>query len=153
MKHAAPLAALALVLAACAPAYSIDRVGRIVNVTTGEEGQIRLGGSLGMDNSGMALITFGPVVYSGSYNVLAAGSASSVTLGASFGFGTGAFGFGYGDPFPRQVIVRDRSPRQGSAIVKNGAGAVISCTFSVDDQSHGNGTCEDGKGQKYAFQF
>ena len=147
MRSAAPCLTLAVLLAACAPIYSIDRVGRIVNVTTGAEGQIRLGDSRGMQGAGYASITFGPIVYSGQYNVLAPGTSSSVVLGASFGFGYGA------GLFPERVVVRDRGPRQGSAIVKNGAGAVISCTFNVDDQSHGNGSCEDGAGNRYAFQF
>ncbi len=153
MRHVPCLLLAATLLAACAPgAGSPDRLGRIVNVTSGAEGRLTLGGGGVVGGQGRATIAFGQDVYYGEYNVLAPGGQSGVVLGAGIAFGTRDPFFDT-NPWPQAYSVRDSGPRTGSIIVKSGSGAVISCTMTVDRQSHGNGTCEDGAGNNYAFQF
>ncbi len=151
----------AALLGACAPAYNQSRVGRIVNVNTGQEGRITLG-SLGTGNArGGVVIEFGSRIYNGQYNVLSGRSnvRSSIGVGASFG-GYGGYGFGYGSGlgifgglgYPQNYQVDD-STRQGNIIAKTAAGATLSCSFVVDNVNNGNGECNDGTGARYAFQF
>ena len=153
----------AALLGACAPAYTQSRVGRIVNVTSGQEGRITLGSLSTGGARGGVVIELGNTVYNGQYSVLSGRSnvRSSFGVGASFGtYGGGFGGSGYGSGLgffgnvgtPRDYEVSDAT-RQGSIIAKTAAGATLSCSFVVDNVNNGNGDCTDGAGQRYAFQF
>lgn len=147
-----PLCLGALLLGACTPAFNAAyRSGRVVNVTTGQEGRLVLGGAGTVSGRGPASIEFGDDVYRGEYNVLSAAGELTLSGGASFGFGDrSALGF-FGDFGPRP---RAEAPlRNGNLIVRNARGAVITCDFAVDRFDRGNGNCTDGAGARYSFQF
>lgn len=152
MTRLLPLCLGALLLGACAPAFNAAyRSGRVVNVTTGQEGRLVLGGAGAVAGRGAASIEFGEDVYRGEYNVLSSTSELTLSGGASFGFGDrSSFGF-FGGFAPRSRV--EAPLRSGNLIVRNARNAVISCDFVVDRFDRGNGNCTDGAGARYSFQF
>ncbi|WP_027481583.1 hypothetical protein [Deinococcus pimensis] len=142
----------ALLLTACAPNQSAQyRVGRIVNVTTGAEGRVLLGGWGSVTGRNTASVELGDVTYQGEYNVLSAGQP--VRLDPVFGvtFGSGAGGTETG--FRGGLYLRPSNLRQGNLVVRAASGAVITCDLTVDEASRGVGGCTDGQGQRYSVQF
>lgn len=168
----APLLLVSVLVAACAPATLQGVGGRIVNVKTGQEGQVSfLGGfqdrpALPSDPDNVK-ITLGSTVYSGRYTVLGSaaprlglslgfgGSYSSGTVSPAFG-GTAAFGSlnhrpeGDSQTRPGNLIARTAA-QNGAA--QNGAVQTLTCMFQTDSSLHGIGSCQDSAGGSYSLQF
>jgi hypothetical protein len=163
----APLLLVSALIAACAPATLQGVGGRIVNVKTGQEGQVSfLGGfqerpALPSDPDNVK-ITLGSTVYSGRYTVL--GSAAP-KLGVSLGFGGGyssgavspAFGGTAAFGSLGQRPEGGNQTRPGNLIARtpaqNGAVQTLTCTFQTDSSLHGIGNCQDSAGGSYSLQF
>jgi len=139
-----------LVLASCAPSLNAQyRVGRIVNTQTGEEGRVLLSGSGSVAGRNAVRVELGQDAYTGEYNVLTSSSAPPrVTIGAGVGFSNSD-----GPAWYVTGGVRPSDLRDGSLIAKSPNGKVMTCQFVVDPRSHGNGTCTDNAGARYALQF
>lgn len=160
-------AAVAGVLASCAPALTGPQVGRIVNSVTGQEGTVsftrgtlqpRVGDPFAADN---AAIQIAGQTYSGrtaivngdTVSPLPAGFGLSVALGGSTTIGdNGAVGIGtrLDTPRPRAAVTRS-----GNLIART-AGTptlTLTCTLTVDESERGIGECTGNDGVKYALQF
>ena len=158
-----------VVLAACAPTLTAGVGGRIVNVRTGQEGQITfLGGfrdrALRATDPDNVTVTLGNTVYSGRYTVLGRNGALG-DLGVSLNFGTG-FSSRAGDTIfgnsgfsgTYRPLTSDQAlTRPGNLIARattlDGATATLTCTFQTDRSLHGIGTCQDSAGGSYSLQF
>ena len=160
-------AAVAGVLASCAPTMTGPQVGRIVNSVTGQQGTVsftrgtlqpRLGDPFAADN---ATIRIGGQVYSGRTAVLNGGAEGplppgwglSVALGGTAAVGdSGMLGIG-----TRLDTPRPRAPRVRSGnLIARTAGAptlTLTCTLTVDETERGIGECTGNDGVKYALQF
>ena len=163
----APLSCL--MLAACAPTLIVGVGGRVVNVRTGQEGQITfLGGfrdraSLSTDPDNVT-VAIGDAVYSGRYTVLGH-NGSLGNPGVSLNFGT-RFGNGYEDSIfgksgfygsYRSFADDQNFTRPGNLIARatlpGGATSTLTCTFQTDCSLHGIGTCQESAGGGYSLQF
>lgn len=145
----------AVLLAACAPNQNAQyRVGRIVNVTTGAEGRLLLGGWGTVTGRNSATAEFGAVTYQGEYNLLSPANTGAVTVRPVFGitFGTDTNG-NVERNISGGVVVRPVNLRQGNLIVRSESGGVITCDLTVDELSRGVGTCTDGQNNRYSVQF
>ncbi|AFZ68320.1 hypothetical protein [Deinococcus peraridilitoris] len=136
-------------LAACAPnQVNPNKVGKIVNVTSGEEGRLLLGGYGTVAGRNTARIEFAQNAYQGEYNVLASSDAPprvGVSAGVSFS-NVAPPGYFF------SVGTRASNLRDGSLVVRNGS-QVITCRFVVDHNNNGNGECTDGANARYTIQF
>ncbi|WP_425148387.1 hypothetical protein [Deinococcus sp.] len=164
MRPLLPIAA-ALLLAACAP--TLQGVGgRIVNVKTGQEGQLNfIGGfqerpTLPTDPDNVT-VTLGDTVYSGRYTVLGRPLGAGLTLsyGDSYPSAQGPFWYGgsFGTAGASLSAPRDAT-RPANLIAKTSAAKgvpaqTLTCSFQVDDQNHGIGTCQDSAEASYSLQF
>ena len=167
--NAAPLLLACVVMASCAPTLITGVGGRIVNVKSGQEGQItflggfrdRAGRSSDPDN---VTVSLGDTVYSGRYTVLGS-SAPLGNLGLSLSFG-GGFTNGYQDSLfgnsgfsgnYRPFADEQSFTRPGNLIAKattpGGAASTLTCTFQTDRSLHGIGSCQDSGGNSYSLQF
>ena len=150
MKRLLLFGAAASVLAACAPAHVSEyRTGKIVNVQTGQEGRLLLGGRGMVADRNTAAVEFGENVYRGEYNVLTAGTTrQDLTFSGGVVFSNVAPPAWHVGAHTYASNLRD-----GSLVVKNAAGQVITCRFLVDQNNRGNGECTDGPGARYTIQF
>ncbi|WP_407539619.1 hypothetical protein Q0M94_15785 [Deinococcus radiomollis] len=156
------------VLASCAPTLIVGVGGRIVNVRTGQEGQITfLGGfrdraSLPTDPDNVT-VALGNLTYSGRYTVLGRNGALG-ELGLSLNVGTGFSGtadsiFGnsgfYGSyrPFASDQALTRPGNLIARATTPDGSTATLTCTFQTDRSLHGIGSCQDSAGGSYSLQF
>lgn len=154
------VAGLAVALASCAPTQNSPQLGRIVNVETGEEGQIsftsgslrpRIGDPFAADN---VVIRIGKQSYSGRSVVINSAAQSANNWGFSVGIGAGksnANSFWNFDTDNRRPAGMARTgnlvARTASAIPKT-----MTCTLVVDEREHGIGECTDSSA-KYILQF
>lgn len=161
------------VLASCAPTLIVGVGGRIVNVRTGQEGQITfLGGfrdraSLPTDPDNVT-VALGNLTYSGRYTVPGR-NGSLGNLGVSLNFGTG-FTSGYEDsifgnsgyygnyggsyrPFASDQALTWPGNLIAKATTSGGVTSTLTCTFQTDRSLHGIGYCQDSAGGSYSLQF
>ncbi|WP_295816535.1 hypothetical protein [uncultured Deinococcus sp.] len=167
MKDAALIVLAAALLAACAPAVSGPRQGRIVNSVTGTEGSVsfvagslrpRVGDPFAPDN---ATITIGGQTYTGRTAIVdgaGAGAALPAGWGLSVGFGASSAAFTNGLVGVGTRLDSPRHPpvaRIGNLIARTATAPVLTltCTLTVDETEHGIGECTGNDGTRYALQF
>lgn len=118
-----------------------------MNVANGQEGRITLTGAT-ITGRNAVRVDLGGEVLTGEYNVL--GADTRLGFGVSVGVSSPSANVLFGNVEAARV---PNGTRNGTIIAKSEGGLVLTCDFLVDVENRGNGTCTDGRGGRYAFQF
>ncbi len=138
-----------LAFVSCAPSMNLQyRTGRIVNVTTGQEGRLLLGGWNNIVGRNTATAEFPGARYSGEYSILSSPNRRGGTTIFQLNITNGQV-----TTSTREVPNPDPPLYSGNILMRDDAGRAISCEVQVDAQSRGIGTCADGQGNRYTVQF
>ena len=138
-----------LAFVSCAPSMNLQyRTGRIVNVTSGQEGRLLLGGWNNVVGRNTATAEFPGNRYSGEYNILSSPNRRGGTTIFQLNIINGQV-----TTTTREIPNTDPPLYSGNIVMRNEAGQAISCEVQVDAQSRGIGTCSDSQGNRYTLQF